>query len=89
MSSSFPAASAGGQANWKRAYNVVLDPPFGTGEKYPAQQSYECKKINAGKASLALATEFKTMPDNARERLPLLQKEFKGDIVFDVQNRAA
>lgn len=71
---------------WKRAYNVVLDPPFGTGEKYPAQQSYECKKIDAGKASLTLATEFKTMPDNVRERLPLLQKEFKGDIVFDVQS---
>ncbi len=75
---------AAGQA-WQRRYNVVLDPPLGTGEKYQAQQRYECKKIEAGKASLSLATEFKTMPDNARERLPLLQKDLKGDIVFDVQ----
>jgi hypothetical protein len=70
---------------WGRAYNVVLDPPFGTGEKYPAEQRYECKKLDAGKASVTLATEFKTMPDNARERLPLLQKDLQGDIVFDVQ----
>jgi hypothetical protein len=73
-----------GQA-WQRTYNIVLDPPFGTGEKYQAQQSYECRKIEAGKASLTLATEFKALPDNARERLPLLQKDLKGDIVFDVQ----
>jgi hypothetical protein len=75
---------AAGQ-RWGRAYNVVLDPPFGTGEKFQAEQRYECKKIDAGKASVTLATTFKTMPDNARERLPLLQKDLQGEIVFDVQ----
>ncbi len=63
----------------------MLDPPFGTGEKYQAEQRYECTKLDAGKASVTLATEFKTMPDNARDRLPLMQKDVKGEVVFDVQ----
>lgn len=80
----FPEAKpAAGQA-WRRPYNVVLDPPFGTGEKYKAEQRFACTKIESGKASLTLATEFKTRPDNAREQLPLLQKDVKGDIVFDI-----
>jgi hypothetical protein len=80
----FPVAKPEAGQAWRRPYSVVLDPPFGTGEKYQAEQRYECKKIEAGKASLTLATEFKSMPDNARERLPLLQKDLQGEFVFDV-----
>jgi hypothetical protein len=81
----FPDAKPEAGQAWRRAYNIVLDPPFGTGEKYKAEQRFGCTKIEGSKASLTLATEFKTMPDNARERLPLLQKDVKGDIVFDIE----
>jgi hypothetical protein len=80
----FPDAKAAAGQAWKRPFNVVLDPPYGTGEKVQADQRYDCKKIEAGKATLSVKTEFKTMPDNARERLPLLQKDVEGEIVFDL-----
>ena len=81
----FPAAKAAEGQAWRRNYNLVLDPPFGTGEKYQAEQRYDCKKIAADKATLSVTTEFKTMPDNARDRLPLLQKDVHGEIVIDLQ----
>jgi hypothetical protein len=80
----FPDAKAAAGQAWKRPFNVVLEPPFGTGEKVQADQRYDCTKIDAGKATLLVKTEFKTMPDNARERLPLLQKDVEGEIVFDL-----
>lgn len=81
----FPEAKAAVGQAWKRPFNVVFDPPFGTGEKYQAEQRYDCTKIDAGKATLTVKTEFKTMPDNARDRLPLLQKDVEGDLVFDLE----
>lgn len=78
------ARPAAGQ-KWQRDYTIVLDPPFGTGEKFPAVQRYECKKLDAGKATIELTTDFKAVPESPRERLPLLQKDFQGEIVFDVQ----
>jgi hypothetical protein len=80
----FPAAKAEAGQAWRRQFNVVLDPPFGTGEKFEAEQRYDCKKIEAGKATLGMATNFKTMPDNVRERIPLLQKSPQGELVFDL-----
>jgi hypothetical protein len=81
----FPAAKAAAGQAWRRQFNLILDPPFGTGEKFPADQRYECKKIEAGKATLTVATNFKTLPDNMRERIPLVQKDVQGELVFDVQ----
>src|SRR5207253_932922 len=62
----FPEAKAAVGQAWKRAFNVVLDPPYGTGEKVPAEQRYECNKIDAGKATLALKTLFPKLPESAR-----------------------
>ena len=81
----FPEAKPSAGQAWRRPFTLVLEPPFGTGEKFEADQRYECKKIEAGKATLGVTTHFKTMPDNMRERLPLLQKDVQGEIVFDVQ----
>jgi hypothetical protein len=81
----FPVAKAAVGQAWRRQYNLVLDPPFGTGEKFEAEQRYDCKKIEAGKATIGVATNFKTMPDNMRERIPLLQKTAQGELVFDVE----
>jgi hypothetical protein len=80
----FPAAKAQPGQAWRRQFNVVLDPPYGTGEKVAAEQRYDCKKIEAGKATLAVTTHFKAMPENVRERLPLLQKDVQGEFVFDL-----
>lgn len=74
-----------GQA-WLRPFTVTLEPPQGTGEKFKAQQTYQCSKISGGLATLSLTTEMKSMPDNIQERLPLLQREGQGQAVFDVSN---
>jgi len=80
----FPDAKpAAGQA-WRRPFTLILEPPFGTGDKFEAEQRYECKKIDGAKASLSVSTHFKAMPDNMRERIPLIQKDTQGEIVFDV-----
>jgi hypothetical protein len=81
----FPDAQAAAGQIWRRPYTLVMEPPHGTGEKYQAEQRYECKKIEADKAFLAVSTQFKTMPDNTMDRLPLLQKEVQGDLVFDLK----
>jgi hypothetical protein len=78
-----PSAVEIGQV-WTRAFDLTLDPPLGTGEKYKAQQECRCKKLEAGKATIALATTFKTTPESVQERLPLLQKEVQGEVVFDM-----
>jgi hypothetical protein len=81
----FPAAKAEAGQAWRRQYNVVLEPPQGAGEKFETEQRYECKKIEAGKATIALTTQYKALPDSPRERLPLLQKDVQGELIFDVQ----
>jgi hypothetical protein len=69
---------------WLRDFTLTLEPPLGTGEKYQAQQRCQCTKLAAGKANITLATSFKKMPESVQERLPLLQKETQGEVVFDV-----
>jgi len=78
------AAAHEGQA-WLRPYSIVIEPPLGTGEKYEAQQKYQCVKLQGDKATVEVTTEFKTQPESAQERLPLLQKEVAGAIVFDLK----
>jgi hypothetical protein len=68
---------------WERAFKVILDPPQGTGEKYDALQRYTCKASDANGVTVAVATEMKTQPDAAANRVPLLQKLLEGEIVFD------
>ncbi len=80
----FPAAKPAPGQSWRRPFSLTLDPPYGTGEKYEAEQRYDCKKIDAGKATLSVSTQFKTMPDNMRERIPLMQKDVQGEVVFDI-----
>ncbi len=72
-----------GQA-WVRNFELTLDPPLGTGEKYPAQQRLECSRVADGKATIAVATSLQRMPEAVQERIPLVQKETRGDVVFDV-----
>lgn len=74
-----------GQA-WTRPFQVVLEPPLGTGEKHQAVQRYQCAKLEQGKATIRISTQLKTQPENQLERIPLLQKQPEGEVVFDLHN---
>jgi hypothetical protein len=79
-----PAAPAAGQS-WERSYKVVLAPPQGTGEQYQATQRYTCKRLDGSAAVFGLTTSFKDMPTSQLDRVPLLQKQPEGEVVFDVR----
>jgi hypothetical protein len=78
------AAPQPGQS-WQRAYKVTLDPPQGTGEKYDAVQTCACKAANDAAITVALATELKTQPQSVFDRIPLLQMQPQGEVVFDLR----
>jgi hypothetical protein len=70
---------------WERSFKVTLEPPQGTGEKYDAVQRYSCKELAGGAAKIALTTTLKTMPESPLDRVPLLQAQPEGEVVFDAQ----
>lgn len=72
-------------ASWKREFTIVLPPPRGTGEKYSAEQSYLCKSIQDGIATIILKTTLKTPPESAVDQIPLFQKQPSGNIQFDTR----
>jgi hypothetical protein len=67
---------------WQRTYQVTLEPPLGTNEKYPAAQKYTCKEIAGQTARIAVATEIQGKPE---DQVPLVQFQPEGDITFDMQ----
>jgi hypothetical protein len=67
---------------WTREYQITLDPPLGTGEKYAAQQPYEVKSVGKGQAKITFETTLKNPPANASDRVPLLQLQPKGEVTF-------
>jgi hypothetical protein len=81
-----PADGAKAGQEWERAYKMTIEPPQGTGEKYEAVQKYVCKSVGEGTATLALSTIIKTMPESLLDRVPLLQMQPEGEIVFDTLN---
>src|SRR5439155_4937449 len=81
----FPdSAVSAGQA-WERTYKVTLEPPQGTGEKYDAVQRYTYKSLADGAVTITLTTTLKSMPESPLDRVPLLQMQPEGEVVFDVQ----
>jgi hypothetical protein len=84
-------ADDGASANWHREYQITLDPPQGTGEKYAAVQKYSVKSTaikpagNVPIATLVLTTELKTQPEAAADQAPLLQMQPHGEVVFNLQ----
>lgn len=81
-----PAAGPQAGLVWQRGFQLVLEPPFGTGQKLPAEQKYACKSADAGKAIITLSTAIAQMPEAAAERLPLLQWLPQGEVVFDTES---
>lgn len=81
-----PEANAFAGQQWDRGYKITIEPPQGTGEKYEAVQRYLCKALGEGTATLTLSTSFKTMPESLLDRVPLLQMQPEGEVVFDTLN---
>jgi hypothetical protein len=69
---------------WERSYQVALEPPQGTGEKYAAVQKYTCKSADARVATLTLATTIPAMPPAVADRMPLLPLLTEGEVEFDL-----
>lgn len=80
----FPAVAPKEGLNWVRPFNVTLEPPYGTGEKLPAAQKYQCTKIVGGTASLTVANQFKALPESVKDQVPLVQKMAEGKVTFDI-----
>jgi hypothetical protein len=78
-----PMLAAKEGETWTRSYNIVVEPPQGTGEKYPAEQKYQLTKLDGDKAVIDVKTVFKTPPESVQDRLPLLQRQVDGQVVFD------
>ena len=74
-----------GQA-WERPYEVTLDPPEGTGEKYASIQKFTCKALTGAAATVDFVTELKTQPEAAADQVPLLRLQPTGQLVYDVRN---
>jgi hypothetical protein len=70
---------------WQRAYKITIEPPQGTGEKYDAMQKYVCKAVAEDSLTVSMSTSLKTMPENLLDRVPLLQLEPEGEVIFDTQ----
>jgi hypothetical protein len=70
---------------WERPYQITLEPPQGTGDKFPAVQKYTCKSVDAKGAVLGLATTISKLPEAVADQIPLLQMMPEGEIVFDPQ----
>lgn len=81
-----PATGLQAGKGWDRAYKITLAPPLGTGEKYDAVQSFHCKAIKDGLATIALTTTLKSAPRAAADAVPMWQMMPEGEIVFDVKS---
>lgn len=81
----FPAVAAKEGLAWRRPYTLILDPPYGNGDKLQATERYQCTKIAGGKATLIVANQITDMPESAKDQVPLLQKLAQGEVQFDLQ----
>jgi hypothetical protein len=80
-----PLESPAPGQSWERPYRITLEPPQGTGEKYDALQKYTCENIADGMATIAVTTILKTMPESLLDRVPLLQMQPEGELIFDTK----
>jgi hypothetical protein len=80
-----PAGTIRPGSAWERAYQITLEPPQGTGEKYGAVQRYRCTAVAGTLATVTLATELKNPPEAAGDRVPLTQSQPAGEVVFDLR----
>jgi hypothetical protein len=71
--------------SWQRDYQITLEPPQGTGEKYAAVQTHTCKRIEPTGISIGVQTELKALPQALADQIPLLRSLPQGEVLFDVR----
>jgi hypothetical protein len=71
---------------WDRKYQITLEPPQGTGEKFAALQRYTCKSVQGNGATFSVATEVKGLPEALADQVPFLDKMPEGEVLFDLGN---
>lgn len=69
--------------SWERNYEITVDPPQGTGEKYPTTQKYGCRAVNGNIATVFVRTALGKQPEPLADQIPLLQFQPEGDVQFD------
>lgn len=81
-----PAEPLKAGLSWEHNYQMVLGPPYGTGdEKYAAVKRYTCKDVAGSLATINLTTEMKSAPAAQEDQVPLWQMMPEGEVVFDVE----
>lgn len=80
-----PAEALRSGLAWERAYEVKLEPPAGTGEKYAAVQKYACKGFSGNTAMVSVTTQLKAPPAAPADLIPLLEFLPEGEIAYDTQ----
>jgi hypothetical protein len=68
---------------WERSYQITVEPPQGTGEKFEAIQRYTCKAINDKELVIAYKTELQNPPAAKADSIPLLNFQPEGEATFD------
>ncbi|MBV9126144.1 MAG: hypothetical protein JO112_22570 [Planctomycetes bacterium] len=71
--------------SWERNYQVTLEPPQGTGEKYDATQKYVCQTLENGLTTVLVSSNLKKLPDSLLDQVPLLQMLPEGGVIVDLQ----
>lgn len=79
-----PAQTPVQNQGWERTYQITLDPPQGTGEKFNAIQRYTCKSVDAVSLVVNFKTELQNPPAAKADSIPLLQFQPEGEAVFDL-----
>ena len=69
---------------WDNPYQITLEPPQGTGQKFDALRHYTCAGIAGGQATITFTTELTKPPATAADQLPLLGMQPQGRVVFDL-----
>lgn len=72
-------------ATWDRPFTVKLDPPLGTGETYPAKQTYTYRGMNGQYAVVGVATALVAPPATPAELQPLASWLWEGDVFLDTK----
>jgi hypothetical protein len=70
---------------WERKYQITLEPPAGTGEKYQAVQKYARTNSSGPAVTINVSTSLVTQPEAPADQTPLLQFQPEGEVVFDTQ----
>lgn len=70
---------------WQRAYHITLEPPQGVGEKFNATQTYAYQGTKDGCVRIGLSTSIAKPPQSLADRVPLLQAQPEGEVLFDAR----